>query len=991
TMNPADGSFARSFAEGHVSYFTPQGRVVAAHDSFGAVTTFGYSGNLLTSVTSPTGFVFTLAYQSGRLATITDSAGRTTLFQINAAGNLISTTNPEGTPHTFAYDADHLMVSQTGPRGERSEYDYSNGRVVAARSFDTDGVTLLREREFAPSVLRGEAGVAIAQGQGTILNPIPVVPDNIDIMVDGRGVVHLHEIDGFGNPIRVADGGGETLFTYDALRRRTSRTLPNGARTEYVYDAAGRVSLLRELNPAAQVYATMLREYAGTGGRMSREVDAEGRERRYEYDTLGRLVRAIDALQGDVLFFYENPALPSMPTRTVRGTATVTIAYDAHGNLASVTDPLGHVTTYSHSAANGLLESLATEEGRAVDVVYDLMNRIVSITGGPDGDTTFNYLDPDCACRTDNLIAVGLAGGGVMQRRYDGLGRLIEQIDPTGMSEHLSHDAEDGLVQYQSRTGQSIFYTRDAAGRAIAISDSVGGASLYEYDALGNLTFAQNSHTTVSFTYDFLGRRISAQTVLDYSGGVEATPPVTRQVSYTYDRVGNRLTMVDSLGTHNYQYDALHRLIGRTDPLGHTWDFEFDALGRRAVVERSNGIDTVESYDLASQVTGIQHQNAALATLLGDLYTAYDGDGLLTAKSASASGATTLWSYVYDPRQRLDQATSAPVFGDAQVAVSATFDAANRIATDSEYTYTHDLNGRMTARTRTATGATDVYQYDTSGRLLGVQQTRLVSGSPVTVLTVQYLYDAIGRRTAKIVNGVRAAYVYDGERVLEELDPNGLTRRAFVHGEGNDEPLAYIDFVTDDAYFYHQDRLGSVRGLSDESGALVQVYDYDAFGALVQHSAPALFQPFGYIGRERDRESGLYFMRARYYVPNTGRFLSEDPLGLAAGENFYVYTHNDPVNRIDPTGRQGFSLPKLKLGDFELTLGGVPKPEPPKPVVPVTNPPPDGPGSGAGAGGVVINYCTGGGVCASFGLGVGKPDLSNITNTPVACGLKITF
>ncbi|MFN0057960.1 MAG: RHS repeat-associated core domain-containing protein, partial [Planctomycetota bacterium] len=969
TMNPADGSFARSFAEGHVSYFTPQGRVVAAHDSFGAVTTFGYAGNLLTSVTSPTGFVFTLAYQSGRLASITDSAGRTTLFQVNAAGNLISTTDTEGTPHTFAYDADHLMVSQTGPRGERSEYDYSNGRVVAARSFDTDGTTILRERFYSPSVLRGEAGAAIAAGQGTILNPIPVVPDNTDIVIDGRGVVHEHEIDGFGNTIRVEDGFGQTSFTFDDLRRMTSRTRPNGWRSEYSYDAAGHVIQVRDRNPSGVLYATTSLEYNGTGGRLSREVDAEGKQRTFDYDTLGRLIRTTDALGDEIVFWYENPLHPSLPTRLDREGVSVTMAYDAHGNMLTVTDPLGHVTAYNHNTATGMLQSVTTPESHTVALAYDLMNRVASITGGADGDLAFSYTDLSCACEIEQVVTVSLDAGGQLTHQYDGLGRLLAQTDPLGLTELFFYDAEDGLIEHRNRAMQTTLYTLDGAGRVIAKSDSAGGVELFEFDALGALSYAQNSQVTVSFTNDFLGRPTTAETTIDYSGGTIVTPPITRQVSYTYNRTGDRLTMTDAFGTQSYQYDDLHRLVGSTDAFGQAYTFGHDSLGRRSAITRANGVITQFSYDAASQLTQVAHQSSVLVTLLADLYTLYDDDGALATSSVLTNGVAVNWSFLYDARQRLDAATSSVAFGDAQVSVAATYDAANRVIADSTFTYTHDLDGRMTSRTRTASGVTDVFEYNIDGRINALRQTRIVSGSPVVMLDVEYIYDALGRRTAKVVNGVRSAYIYDGSRITEELDPRGVARRVYVHGLADDEPLAVVDLVTDEKYYYHQDRLGNVRGLTNSTGALVQAYQYDSFGAMVTELVPALYQPFGFLGRERDRESGLYSLRARYYAPELGRFTSEDPLDLEGSDNFYAYGHNDPVNRSDPSGEQSFKISKLRLGTgWDLTLIKIPKPRPPlipwKPKYPPVKTPP-------WKGCWSIRACGGGSTCKELGLGLG--------------------
>ena len=101
--------------------------------------------------------------------------------------------------------------------------------------------------------------------------------------------------------------------------------------------------------------------------------------------------------------------------------------------------------------------------------------------------------------------------------------------------------------------------------------------------------------------------------------------------------------------------------------------------------------------------------------------------------------------------------------------------------------------------------------------------------------------------------------------------------------------------------YYEADGLGSITSLSNAAGALAQTYTFDSFGNQTASSG-SLTNPFQYTGRELDGETNLYYMRARYFDPQTGRFLSEDPLGFSVGVNFYGYVLNNPVNLIDPVG-----------------------------------------------------------------------------------------
>jgi RHS repeat-associated protein len=131
-------------------------------------------------------------------------------------------------------------------------------------------------------------------------------------------------------------------------------------------------------------------------------------------------------------------------------------------------------------------------------------------------------------------------------------------------------------------------------------------------------------------------------------------------------------------------------------------------------------------------------------------------------------------------------------------------------------------------------------------------------------------------------------------------------------------------------YYYHADGLGSITGLTDSSQTVVQNYGYDGFGNLSQ--TPTIQNPYTYTGREWDRETGLYYYRARYYDPKAGRFLSEDPIGIAGGIDLYAYARNNPVKFMDPMGLFTYNagppttiaLPfvtAMKVHDLETCLG----------------------------------------------------------------------
>jgi RHS repeat-associated protein len=162
--------------------------------------------------------------------------------------------------------------------------------------------------------------------------------------------------------------------------------------------------------------------------------------------------------------------------------------------------------------------------------------------------------------------------------------------------------------------------------------------------------------------------------------------------------------------------------------------------------------------------------------------------------------------------------------------------------------------------------------------------------------TYVYRYDGLGNRVARIENGVEKRYVGG----LAETDASGNITAYYVYG------LGLISKITPSgqAYYYHYDGVGSTIGMSDSLGNIVNKYAYDAFGKVLSQEE-AVENPFKYVGQfgVMDEENGLLYMRARYYDPETGRFISKDPIGFAGGDiNLYSYVQNNPINFVDPKG-----------------------------------------------------------------------------------------
>jgi RHS repeat-associated protein len=341
-----------------------------------------------------------------------------------------------------------------------------------------------------------------------------------------------------------------------------------------------------------------------------------------------------------------------------------------------------------------------------------------------------------------------------------------------------------------------------------------------------------------------------------------------------------------------YGYDNADRLTSITQG-AQAVGFGYDNIDRQTSQTLPGGITTDYAYDNASQLTEITHK--AGASTLGNLSYTYD----LGGRRNSVNGSFA--------RTALPAALS-----------SATYDAGNRLKTWGSTALTYDNAGNLTA------DGTQNYTWNSRGELASI------SGAS----TASFAYDAFGRRSKATIAGVATDYHYDGADVVQEL--SGTTPKAnLLGGLGMDQRFTRTDSTGTKSYL--TDALGSTVALADQTGALQTQYTYEPFGKTTQ-SGPASTNSFQFTGRENDG-TGLDYNRTRYYNPTFGRFISEDPMGFAAGDpNLYGYVGNSPVTFTDPSGmflplvaaclggaafNAGFELVQGALSGRKVTVGNV--------------------------------------------------------------------
>ncbi|HWO00299.1 MAG TPA: RHS repeat-associated core domain-containing protein, partial [Blastocatellia bacterium] len=292
---------------------------------------------------------------------------------------------------------------------------------------------------------------------------------------------------------------------------------------------------------------------------------------------------------------------------------------------------------------------------------------------------------------------------------------------------------------------------------------------------------------------------------------------------------------------------------------GETFTHAYDALSRRTSLTRPNSITTSYSYDDVNRLTRLLHANLQ-GQSIEDWGYSYGPDGQITSISSLAS-ANLL------PQEK--------TFGPP--------DAANRIAQIGSSSLGFDAKGQLVSKTESA--AATGYQWDARGRL-----TRVTGGQ-----NIDYGYDGLGRLASRSVGGLTTNFLYSGSEIVLDKASDGSSID-YLAGLGVDEKLRQSG--AGDPLYFVQDHLLSVAALTDATGSVVERNQYEPFG----NTATSGLTRYGFTGRERDSATGLMYFRARWYDPQQGRFITQDPIGFAGGANLYAYSANDPINLSDPFG-----------------------------------------------------------------------------------------
>ncbi|MFD3483256.1 RHS repeat-associated core domain-containing protein [Streptomyces sp. NPDC058665] len=782
----------------------------------------------------------------GEITRITSPGGRWISLAYDTQHRVTSAKDNTGRSTSYTYDSAGRLATVTDPANGVSKYTYDGTSNRIRTAVDARGITYMANEFYADGRVKEQTltegakySFAYTQtGAGKITSASVTQP--------GGSVRRVEfDTDGYGVKDTQAYGSSlarETRYDRGPRHRIDAVTDPYNRRTELTYDANGYVTRTTELAGTAQARQSGTAVYNGP---------------------------------------YDQPTSLTDPLNN-----KTTLGYDETGNLRTVTDPENRKTTLTYTP-DGQIKTVTD----ASDAVTEFTYRHGELVSVKDAESRTGAQFLDAAGRP---VVVTDEAGSRTTLTYDALNQTRKITDPLGRSTSLDYDENGNLTKLTDARENSTSWAYDDADRTESVTDPLGAQALFGYDAAGRLTKATSRAGLVATAeYDLLGRAKNTKYGVNAAGAAEST------ATYAYDALDLPKTITDTqAGTETFGYDAYDRLKTVTGPTG-TVGYDYDAADRRKEMTAA-GTTTVYGYDTSSILTSVtsggQEVSFGLdavgrektANLPGGITrtTTLDKTGVISGidytRGASAVGDLT---YTRDTRGLQTGLTGSLASVALPAAeTGAVFGKDNRVTSLGGRSFTYDADGQLKSDGKRT------YDWNARGQLSGLQSA---TGGPAG----QFSYDPLGIRSGKTLGGATQKYLTDRSNPLVEQTGSGATA-ATVSMSGLDDYLTRTENGATQVYL--TDALGSVVGLANADGTVATSYTYDPYGQPTTSGASST-NPYTFTGRESDG-TGLLYYRNRYYDPESGRFISQDPIGYAGGTNLYQYALSSPTTYTDPTG-----------------------------------------------------------------------------------------
>jgi RHS repeat-associated protein len=846
---------------------------------------------------------------SGRVQSMTDELGNVTKYkydlqnpsinaiqalaafslqantQLNSAasGSVVSRideiTLPDNTPSdssdnpkvTKKYDQNNNLIAEVSPTGLETRYIYDElGRLIETIIPDTTPSNW----DDNPKLKRTYTiGGRVKTASDIFGNDAKYVYNDIGQLISAKDVL-----------------GNETTYTYNDGGQVETVTDPRNRKTTYIYDDKARVRQVNYFDNTS--YKLTYDEL----GRVKTETNELNQSTTYEYNAYSQVNAVIEADGSRTEF-----------------------EYNQRRNLVKVTDALGQVTNFKYDQFGQQIGTVFANNDKAT-FTYDNFSRVTKVTNENSHSTNYAYNN------LGQLTEIEAANLAKTKYTYDNLGRLTEAKDANQNTTKYEYDAFYRQTSTILPMGQRNLTTYDKFGQVVKTTDFNGDSINYGYDAIGRLankTFTDSRVNPVSYTYDPVTSQL--RTVTDGRGVTQYNydardrlktmiMPDSKSVTYGYDVLDNITSVATQASTTTYIYDQMNRLDLVKDGTRLLADYDYDLVGNLTQTKMADGSTETSQYDLRNRLTNITAKNVTGTVFASYAYTldpvgnrtkvventgrtvdyTYDAvDRLTEEKITDAVAGNRTIGYIYDPvGNRLNKTDTL------SSSTSYSYDANNRLKTTTAGTkvtnFTYDNNGSLKLRS----DGTNSVAYD----WLNDGENRLISVNNGTTLS-KYEYDAFGSRVSSTTDGVKTNYltapIWGLPDVLMEYDNAGNITADYTQG------LGLVRSRRDGKEgFYHSDGLGSTRIITDNVGLITDRYTYDAFGVLIAQNG-TFGNSFQFAGEQTDGTE-LQYLRARYYDPMIGRFISKDAFGGfiedPMSQNAYLYANANPVNYTDPSG-----------------------------------------------------------------------------------------
>jgi len=673
----------------------------------------------------------------------------------------------------------------------------------------------------------------------------------------------------------VGTSTGVTAFTYN-----TNNTIVTDQRqhnTTYNYDSMGKVQSI--VNDSGKTVGTMT--YTNNYD-MQVLTDALTNKTTAGYDPTNNLTSVADDNGVKSTATYANTTFPYYPSKTT----------DAQGNSSSLSyDPNGNMNGTTNTSMS---PNVSTSQ------VYNGDGTVQSSTDANGYKTTYGYTNGNLTSVTPPSPQHGQTLG------YDALSRVTSVTDGNGNQTSYTYTNLDRIktINYKdssNNNASSITYTYDDDGNVTSVVDTGQGAG------------------TTSFTYDALNRQ------------TKKTLPDNSVITYTYDATNDLTSLTDVGGTVNYSYNNLNQMsvidepnisyAGGRDTINYTYD------DKGQVYDINYGsIDRQYGYDKGGRITFTQMDNQyvtldsySYSYTIGTAYTS-----LRASVSSTLGSASWVTNYSYDQLNRLKQATTTGTYPMTS-------------------SYTYDANGNRLSGSTTGTGASapynNSYQYDTANQLKQVNSTTCTNdgNGNQTGCGTNYVetYNPRNQTTSASSPNGNLTHQYVGADSTQRVSTGGSHATTYTYnalGLGTEKDslgniIAYTrdnkgnlvsERTSSESYHYLFDGLGSVVGLMNSQENLVDSYVYDPYG-VTEHQTGTQYNPWQFASGYFDSYTLYYKYGTRYY-DRFGRWTQKDPVPSA---NPYVYANDDPVNAVDPSGRNCFTRIVTDTVEFLADAGAV--------------------------------------------------------------------